>query len=176
MENVELTQNRREFIKKILLGSAVLLTGTFSVLKILNRKNPRYFWQIDRNKCIQCGRCATECVLAPSAVKCVHEFKMCGYCELCGGYFRPEAVSLNTGAENQICPMGAIKRKYIENPYYEYTIDEVLCIGCGKCVKGCASFGNASLFLQIKNNLCLNCNECAIARSCPVRAIQRVQI
>ena len=38
---------------------------------------------------------------------------------------------------------------FVEDPYYEYTIDETLCIGCGKCVKGCSAFGNGSLYLQV---------------------------
>lgn len=135
---------------------------------------PTTVWQIDPAKCVQCGRCATECVLNPSAVKCVHAFKVCGYCKLCGGYFPMDVKDLNTGAENQLCPTRAITRRFIEEPYYEYTIDENLCIGCGQCVKGCASFGNGSLYLQIRHDTCLNCNECSIARGCPVRAISRV--
>ena len=131
-------------------------------------------WQLDPAKCIQCGRCALNCVLNPSAVKCVHAFKVCGYCKLCFGYFQPGANALNSGAENQLCPTGAIKRKFVEDPYYEYTIDEPLCIGCGKCVKGCNSFGNGSLFLQVRHDRCVNCNDCSIARNCPAGAYRRV--
>jgi electron transport complex protein RnfB len=83
-------------------------------------------------------------------------------------------MDLNTGAENQLCPTGAIKRTFIEDPYFKYDINEDLCIGCGKCVKGCGSFGNGSLQLQIQHELCENCNECAIARECPSNAITRV--
>jgi electron transport complex protein RnfB len=99
---------------------------------------------------------------------------MCGYCDLCGGYFRPETKDLTTAAENQLCPTSAIKRKYIEDPFFQYDIDEALCIGCAKCVKGCGSFGNGSLQLQVRQNLCDNCNECAIARDCPAGAFSRV--
>ena len=99
---------------------------------------------------------------------------MCGYCDLCSGYLQPGAKSRDTGAESQLCPSGAIKRTFVEEPYFEYTIDEDLCIGCGKCVKGCNSFGNGSLYLQVRHDLCLNCNECSIARSCPSRAWKRV--
>ena len=63
-----------------------------------------------------CGRCATECVLEQSAVKCVHSFDMCGYCQLCTGYFEPQPNKLNTAAENQLCPTGAILRSFIEDP------------------------------------------------------------
>ena len=131
-------------------------------------------WQLDPDKCIQRGNCATECVLEESAVKCVHVFAMCGYCKLCTGYFEPEPNALNTGAENLLCPTGAIRRKFIEDPYFEYEIDEKLCIGCGKCVKGCNMFGNGSLQLQVRHDRCLNCNECSIARSCPAQAFRRV--
>jgi electron transport complex protein RnfB len=134
----------------------------------------RTIWQLDPAKCIQCGRCATSCVLHPSAVKCAHQFEMCGYCKLCFGFFQPGASVLSSAAENQMCPTGAIRRKYIEEPYYEYTIDESLCIGCGRCVKTCGAFGNGSLKLQVRHNLCVNCNECSIARHCPADAYRRV--
>lgn len=131
-------------------------------------------WQIDPYKCTACGDCATHCVLDPSAVKCVNSFPMCGYCDLCTGYFPPEPLALNTAAENQLCPTGALIRKLVEEPYYEYTIDENLCIACGKCVVGCAAFGNGSLYLQVRHNLCLNCHECSIAVACPAQAFVRV--
>jgi len=133
-----------------------------------------YVWQLDPEKCTQCGRCATHCVLELSAVKCFHSYSMCGYCDLCGGYLRPDAKGRTTGAENQLCPTAAIRRKFIEDPYFQYTIDEKLCVGCGKCVKGCGMFGNGSLYLQVKHDLCVNCNECAIARACPSDAFRRV--
>ena len=106
-------------------------------------------WQLDPDKCIQCGNCATHCVLKSSAVKCIHAFAVCGYCDLCFAYFQPQLNQRNTGAENQLCPVGAIQRTFVEDPYYQYTIDQSLCVGCGKCVKGCNAFGNGSLFLQI---------------------------
>jgi electron transport complex protein RnfB len=131
-------------------------------------------WQLDPTKCVQCGQCATNCVLNPSAVKCVHSFEICGYCDLCGGYLQPSAKKRDTGAENELCPVGAIKRTFVEEPFYQYTIDEVLCVGCAKCVKGCGTFGNGSLYMQVKHDLCVNCNECAIARACPADAFRRI--
>jgi electron transport complex protein RnfB len=83
---------------------------------------------------------------------------------------------LNTAAENLMCPTGAIQRKFVEEPYFEYAVNENLCNGCGKCAKGCNSFGNGSLYLQIKQELCTNCNECAIKKECPADAIQRVTL
>jgi len=168
--------SRRDFINKgvrLTLGLTVVGTGAMA----LSRRSggEEYVWQIDPFKYTQCGRCATDCVRAESAVKCVHAFDLCGYCDLCGGYFKPGA-KLETGAENQLCPTAAIQRRFIEEPFFEYIIDEELCIGCAKCVKGCAAFGNGSLQLQIRHDLCLNCNQCSIASVCPSNAISRVPV
>lgn len=168
---------RREFLRRGLAGAAaVLAAGAAAAAARKAASKTQLVWQIDPHECIQCGRCMTHCVLNPSAVKCVHTYAMCGYCRLCFGYFQPGAADLNSAAENQMCPTGAIRRKYVESPYYEYSIDESLCTGCGKCVKGCNTFGNGSLHLQIMRDLCVNCNECAIARDCPSHAIRQVPI
>ena len=160
---------RRDFMR----GAAALVVGGVTVATVRSL-SPEQVWQIDPQKCTRCGRCATHCVLSPSAVKCFHSYSICGYCDLCGGYLRPDAKGRDTGAENQLCPVAAIKRTFIENPYYQYTIDEELCIGCGKCVQGCEVFGNGSLYLQVNHSLCVNCNECAIAAACPSDAFRRV--
>ncbi len=137
----------------------------------------REVWQIDPYKCTQCGNCATYCVLNPSAVKCVHAFQICGYCDICSGYYAADRLEESTAAESQLCPVDAITRRHTgEEPYYEYTIDEALCIGCGKCVKGCAAFGNGSLYMQVRHDRCVNCNECAIAVACPAGAFVRVSV
>ncbi len=161
--------DRREFIR----AAAVLAAGGGAWMAA-RPDAEGMVWQIDPAKCIQCGRCATNCVLNPSAVKCVHTYEICGYCDLCSGYLQPGAKARDTGAENELCPVGALKRKFIEEPFYEYTVDEERCFGCAKCVKGCGQFGNGSLHLQIKRDLCVNCNECSIARNCPSDAIRRV--
>jgi Na+-translocating ferredoxin:NAD+ oxidoreductase subunit B len=166
--------NRRKFITAGVRASVLIGLGGAAALVAKNTIAGNRVWQLDPAKCIQCGRCATNCVLTPSAVKCVHVYAMCGYCDLCGGYFKPETKTLTTGAENQLCPTNAIKRKFIEDPFFEYTIDEPLCIGCGKCVKGCGSFGNGSLQLQVRHDRCVNCNQCSIARNCPAEAFSRV--
>ena len=167
---------RRNFLKKlgtIAAGSAIIAVSARLGHKIkINEAD--LFWQIDPHKCIQCGRCETFCTLPVSAVKCLHAFEVCGYCDLCGGYYRSNVKELNTAAENMLCPTGAIQRKFVEEPFFEYTIDEKLCNGCGKCVKGCTAFGNGSLYLQIKRELCKDCNECKIAKNCPAGAISRV--
>jgi electron transport complex protein RnfB len=165
---------RREFIRSGLNTVAGLSVGGVAGLIIGKSSSEEMVWQIDPEVCMQCENCAVNCVLDHSAVKCVHAYSMCGYCDLCSGYLQPGAKSRDTAAESQLCPVGAIKRTYIEDPYFEYTIDEELCIGCSKCVKGCGSFGNGSLHLQVRHDRCMNCNECSIARSCPSQAYRRV--
>ena len=167
-------KSRREFIRDGLRYSLVIGVAGLGGITAFKSTAGELVWQLDPSKCVQCGRCATNCVLTPSAVKCFHVYNMCGYCDLCGGYFRPGTKNLTTAAENQLCPTAAIERRFIEEPFFEYHIIEELCIGCGKCVKGCGAFGNGSLQLQVNHDLCVNCNECAIARNCPADAFSRV--
>ena len=68
----------------------------------------------------------------------------------------------------------SLTRKLVQEPYYEYTVDEDLCVACSRCVKGCNQFGNGSLCLQVQHDRCLHCNECAIAINCPANAFVRV--
>ncbi|MBO7419014.1 MAG: ferredoxin [Bacteroidaceae bacterium] len=168
---------RRDFFRRlgtVMAGGGIIAVGGAAATKVKSEGTADLYWQIDHEKCTQCGRCETDCVMPVSAVRCFHANKVCGYCDLCGGYYRTNAKELNTAAENMICPTGAIQRKFVEEPYFEYTIDYDLCNGCGKCVKGCGSFGNGSLFLQVKQDLCLNCNECKISTVCASGAISRV--
>jgi len=166
---------RRAFVGDLLrVAGALGFVGVAGYLAGRKSRGGELVWQLDPQKCIACGNCATHCVLDESAVKCVDVFEICGYCELCTGYFEPEPIALTSGAENQLCPTGAIRRTFIEDPYYEYEIISSLCIGCGKCVKGCADFGNGSLHLQVRHDRCKNCNECAIAIACPSQAFSRV--
>ena len=168
------SMERRRFIRSGMQMALAISLGGVAGMSLLKSTSKNMVWQIDPFKCVQCGRCADECVMTPSAVKCVHAYDLCGYCDLCGGYLKPDSNARSTAAENQLCPTAAIKRKYIEDPYFEYVIEEDLCIGCAKCVAGCTSFGNGSLHLQIRHDRCKNCNDCAIARVCPADAIQRV--
>ena len=167
---------RRKFLQTFgsVMAGGTILAASAVLVQRTKASGASLFWQIDPHKCTQCGRCETHCVLPVSAVKCIHANKVCGYCDLCGGYYRTNVKELNTAAENLMCPTAAIERKFVEDPYFEYTINESLCNGCGKCVKGCTSFGNGSLYLQVKRELCVDCNECRIAAVCPAGAISRV--
>ena len=157
------------------LRTAGVFAATGGLVALASRSDAEStVWQIDPAKCTACGKCATECVLKPSAVRCVHEHEICGYCELCFGYYIDQRVDDAEAAENQRCPTGAIIRSFVEEPYYQYTVDESRCIGCGICVEGCQMFGNGSLILQIRHDRCVNCNQCAIADACPAQAVVRV--
>jgi Na+-translocating ferredoxin:NAD+ oxidoreductase subunit B len=170
------TVSRRQFLRDGTRLTAMTALGGLLGVTISRTTAKTLVWQIDPSKCLRCDQCAKACVLEQSAVKCVHSHAICGYCQLCTGYFVPEPNDLNTAAENQLCPTAAIRRTFVEDPYYEYVIDEKLCIGCAKCVEGCNRFGNGSLFLQVRRDRCLNCNECAIARVCPGEAFRRVPL
>jgi electron transport complex protein RnfB len=166
-------KSRREFLKDVIRFGGLLGAGG-ALAAVARRGEAATVWQIDPNKCIGCNRCASECVISPSAVKCVHAYALCGYCKLCFGLLLDKRTGNTISAENNRCPTDAIRRTFIEDPYYEMSIDESLCVGCGLCVKGCSSFGNGSMFLQIRHDRCVGCNQCAIAHACPADAVVRV--
>jgi Na+-translocating ferredoxin:NAD+ oxidoreductase subunit B len=168
-------KTRRRLLRDGLWGTCMAGLGVTAGLSARGTGTKNTVWQIDPYLCTQCGKCATYCVLELSAVKCVQAYAMCGYCDLCTGYLEPDRTP-RTGAENELCPTGAIKRTFVEKPYYEYTIDEALCNGCAKCVEGCQAFGNGSFYLQVRHDRCVNCNECAIAAVCPSGAFKRVPV
>jgi electron transport complex protein RnfB len=170
--------NRRKFLgDNVRIAGALGLCGLTGLLAVRKGRGENLVWQIDPDKCMACGHCEINCVLDQSAVKAVQCFALCGYCDVCTGYFPVKDYVLETGAENQLCPTGAINRKFIEEKggqrFFAYTIDESLCIACGKCVAGCKLM-NGSLYLQVRHDRCLNCNECSIAVSCPTGAFVRV--
>ena len=188
------TRSRRDFLRlgarTTALGGVVV--GGYALTPLSGRQNLQArcndaadcdtctgcgtVWQLDPALCVACGRCQTHCVRAESADKCVQAFHMCGYCRICPGFFETPSHSLHEAAENQLCPTGAVLRRFVEDPYYEYTIDRDLCIACGRCVKGCEAYGNGSLFLQVDHGLCLDCNRCSIAAACPSQAFSRVPL
>ena len=170
--------DRRSFLAGGLRAAgAALLGGAAAFLGLRNGRAQDFVWQIDPDLCVACDKCATHCVLDISAVKAIQFYPMCGMCDVCTGFFDVSYIQLDTGAENQLCPTGAIVRQRVADqagvPRFEYPIDEPKCIGCAKCVKGCAMM-NGSLYLQVKHDLCLNCNECSIAVACPTQAFRRV--
>jgi Na+-translocating ferredoxin:NAD+ oxidoreductase subunit B len=167
-------KTRRDFLRGALRNGSLAVIGGLVGLGLFKGRVNANVWQIDPYKCTYCGKCTTACVLEESAVKCVHSYDICGYCRICFGFFEAQPPALNEGAENQRCPMGALQRTYVEDPYYEYKIDESLCNGCAKCVDGCNTFGNGSLHLQVRHDRCVGCNQCAIALVCPSEAFQRV--
>jgi Na+-translocating ferredoxin:NAD+ oxidoreductase subunit B len=166
--------SRFEFIKEGAARLATLALGVVGGLALFRSARANTVWQIDPTTCVHCEKCATECVVSPSAVKCVQLYPSCGYCRLCFGYFVPNAPHLTSAAENQLCPTGAIERLFVEDPYWEYNIKEDACIGCAKCVKACEQFGNGSFYLQVRHDRCVNCNDCSIARQCPSNSWHRV--
>ena len=176
--------DRRCFVKNGCRAVAFVSLGSLATALVLKSGQARsssnpdagngLVWQIDPNLCVGCGKCSASCVLDTSAVKCFHNEKLCGYCEICTGFFDDKPVRLDEGAENQMCPTNAIRRQKAEANYYEYSIDLERCVGCGKCVRGCTDKGNGSLFLQIDQALCRQCNQCTIALECPAQAISQI--
>jgi electron transport complex protein RnfB len=166
--------SRFEFIRQGIARMAALALGFLGGFAAFGARRRNTVWQLDPMKCVQCEHCSTACVVQPSAVKCVQSYPICGYCRLCFGYFEPNAPDLTAAAENQLCPTDAIERVFIEDPYWEYNILEDKCIGCAKCVKPCEQFGNASFYLQVRHDICVNCNNCSIAMQCPADAFERV--
>ena len=122
---------RREFLPETIRGVGLMALSGMLGAVALRRSPGGTVWQIDPEKCVACKTCATACVLTPSAVKVMHEYRVCGYCKRCFGYFVDQPTDETTAAENQRCPTDAIRRSFVEDPYYQYSIDEPKCIGCG---------------------------------------------
>jgi electron transport complex protein RnfB len=170
--------DRRDFLRGgTRTAGAVMLAGFAGVIAGRKGRAAETVWQIDPDVCTTCGNCATYCVLDESAVKAVQCFDLCAMCDPCPGYFDLSHQERSTAAENQLCPTGAVLRTFIAEqagvPRFEYYIDEPNCIGCGKCVEGCAMM-NGSLYLQVRHDRCVNCNQCSIAIACPSQAFRRV--
>jgi electron transport complex protein RnfB len=176
---------RRQFIDRScrVLGFAAIGGGAGM---LVHRASGDAVYQVDPAKCTACDLCRTSCVLSLSAVKAVNQFDKCGYCMLCPAFFdvnsAPDEKAIPSG---KVCPQDAIKRRVVgevdeedpNNNYYEYTIDETRCDGCGKCVKACKPpMGNGSLRLEIRYARCVECNECAILIACPSSAIVRLPV
>ena len=97
------TFSRRSALTSAVRGAGILVAGG-ALASLAAQRDNQFVWQIDPYKCIQCGKCATECVLSPSAVKCLNVFPICGYCRRCTGYFVAWTDSLNEGRRKPTLP------------------------------------------------------------------------
>jgi electron transport complex protein RnfB len=178
--------SRREFFDRSLRFLGFVGIGGAAGLLVHRSATADTVFQVDPFKCTACDLCRTSCVMSHSAVKAVNDFDKCGYCMLCPAYYDvnsyPDERGIPTG---KVCPRDAIIRKVVgkvdeedpNNNYYEYTIDEAKCDGCGLCVKACkAPAGNGSLRLEIRYDRCLECNTCDIQVVCPDDAIVRIPV
>ncbi|MCK4342818.1 MAG: 4Fe-4S binding protein [Phycisphaerae bacterium] len=183
--------------RRQVLGHAVrgaTLVGLGGIATYLSLKaDAEGAWRINPEACVNsrlgalgvevCERCATECVLPLSAVRAVNDHAKCGRCFVCPAYFDVKsAIDEQRMPSRKLCPRDAIERKVIgyvdpddpRNNLYEYTIDEKLCNGCGKCVMACKEpAGLSSIRLEVRHILCLDCNRCEIANVCPDEAYER---
>ena len=73
-------------------------------------------------------------------------------------------------------PIGEVDPYDPLNNFYDYIIDEEKCNGCGKCVMACKEpAGLSSLRLEVRYDICVNCNRCDIAAACPEDALLRLE-
>ncbi len=185
---------RRHFLERagqVACGAA--LVGTAGLL--IRRSCALDAWTIDPNRCVNirlgvvgvnrvCEICADSCVLALSAVRAVNDHAKCGRCCICPAYYDVRSPVGSDGLPTKkLCPRDAIRREPIGevdpydplNNFYEYTIDEERCNGCGRCVMECKDpAGLGSIRLEVRHDLCLRCNRCSIAMDCPDDAYVRV--
>jgi electron transport complex protein RnfB len=139
----------------------------------------RFAWQIDPDLCTSCGLCETSCVRKPSAVKALNDPKKCSNCVVCYGHITDKNIDsdkIDTSGE-RVCPVDAVKRINFSgglDGMFLYEQDSKICIACGGCTKNCNERGTKSMFLAIRPDLCLSCNDCSIANACPENAIERI--
>lgn len=183
---------RRDVLGHAARGAGLVALGG-PLVYLASKAGAEGAWLIDPTKCINirlgatgvgfCDKCATTCVLPLSAVRAVNEYSKCGRCCICPGYFDVKSEIGRDGLPTRkLCPRDAITREPIGevdpddplNNFYDYHIDERRCNGCGKCVMACKEpAGLSSLRLEVRYDLCVNCNRCAIAMACPEDALAR---
>ena len=185
--------DRRDFLQRAgQTTCGVAIAGTAVVLG--RRACLADAWTIAPDKCVNirlgvsgasqvCELCSTSCVLPLSAVRAVNDHAKCGRCCICPAYFDVLGPMGPDGLPTKkLCPRDAIVRTVIGdvdpydplNNFYEYTIDDAKCNGCGRCVMECKDpAGLGSIRLEVRNDLCLRCNRCSIALECPDEAYYR---
>lgn len=178
---------RRNYLRTVghLFGVSVLGAATARVFSPPSEEaafiaqGRRFAWQINPDLCRQCGICETACVRKPSAVKAFNDPKKCSNCVVCYGHITNKYIDsdkIDRDGE-RVCPVNAVTRTNFSggiDGMFLYEPDPRRCIACGKCVKRCNNHGTGSMFLAIRPDLCLGCNECAIAIACPHGAIERI--
>jgi electron transport complex protein RnfB len=179
--------NRRNYLRfgGQLLGAATLGAAAWRAFSPPSddaefiAQGRRFAWQVDPEKCLYCGKCATACVRKPSAVKALNDQKKCSNCVVCYGHITDTHIAsdkINSDGE-RVCPYDAVVRVNFSggvDGMFLYENDPERCIGCAKCVKRCNQHGTKSMFLAIRPDLCLGCNECSIAVACPHNAVERI--
>src|ERR1039458_4460914 len=177
--------SRRDLLHNVVRGS-VLATLSGGALFLVKKANGQVVWQVDAARCINsrlgdtgaeaCKLCTTECVVALSAVRAVNEYAKCGRCNICPAYFNiTSAVDAQGLPSEKLCPRDAIARKPIgkadpedpANNFYEYIIDEEKCE---------EPLGLGSIVLRVRYDKCVNCNRCAISRTCPKDALHQIPV
>ncbi len=183
---------RREMLEQAARGAALLGIGGAAAF-LTTRASAEGSWQLDPRKCVNCrlgatgvdvcDLCATTCVLPLSAVRAVNEHDKCGRCYICPAYYDVTSAVDGEGLPGEkLCPRDAIERYpigYVDpddpaNNFYEYVIDEERCNGCGICSMGCKEpAGLSSIRIEVRNELCVDCNRCSVAVACPDEAYVR---
>lgn len=180
--------NRRKFIinaGRVVFGLAIgslvyRVTGSFLHDEEAGPVT-RHAWQINTDKCTACGQCKDLCVRTPSAVKAVNDQKKCSFCVVCYGHISDKNIPSDKimSEGKRVCPQDAVIRKEYaggKDGYYIYEIDDDKCDGCCKCAEACIKKGTKSMFMIIRPDLCINCNDCNIATHCPDKAVDKVFI
>ena len=130
-------KTRREFLRDALRGASLAALGGLVGLGLSRGRGDTYVWQIDPAKCNSCGLCATACVLEETAVKCMHNFDICGYDstsgnEVCNNFF----FESNEGYEDIIVNLTFNDKEYKQVPKIGkilITINRTTICGDGRC-------------------------------------------
>jgi Fe-S-cluster-containing dehydrogenase component len=178
--------NRRTFLKTGMVGMA-FLTGTVGVVNILEALTLPEGWAValtkgvvlwDRDLCSGCRTCEAICtnyndegrsssaqariILEKDYLGGKYEAKTCYQC------VKPLCL--------HICPEEAIKVDK-DSGTNARIIDDVLCIGCGRCIEACGSVFtpprprfNPEFEQVVKCNLCFGDPQCV--KYCPYGALR----